>query len=147
MVARYRDRNLTSSGGDAVFTSSKTNLTTFAKNLFLKWHRQDPVSQKEVDRNEAVYKLQKNRNPFVDYPELAEFIWGDREGQSVDLSKMVPTCDGGGVTPVVVVKHGVTWSVNGTDEQTDSVSTRPCLRCLSPVRQNRLFSWDGPMHR
>lgn len=121
MVARYRDKSFTSSGGNAVFTSSKTNLTTFAKNLFMKWHRQDPVSQKEIDRNEAVYKLQNNRNPFIDYPDLAEYIWGDRVGQSVDLSKMVPTCDGGGSTPIVIVKHGVTWSVNGTDEKTDSV--------------------------
>ena len=129
MVARYRDKSFTSSGGNAVFTSSKTNLTTFAKNLFMKWHRQDPVSQKEIDRNEAVYKLQNNRNPFIDYPDLAEYIWGDRVGQSVDLSKMVPTCDGGGSTPIVIVKHGVTWSVNGTDEKTDSVKEnfRPAL--------------------
>lgn len=151
MVARYRDRNLTSSGGDAVFTSSKTNLTTFAKNLFLKWHRQDPVSQKEVDRNEAVYKLQKNRNPFVDYPELAEFIWGDREGQSVDVAKMTPTCDGGGVTPVVVVKHGVTWSVNGTDEQTDSVKenfkpSMPPMPVSCSVESAVFMGWtDAPI--
>jgi len=45
-------------------------------NLLLKWSRQDPVSTKEIVRNNAVYALQKNRNPFVDHPELAEFIWG-----------------------------------------------------------------------
>lgn len=44
--------------------------------LLLKWHRQDPVSQKEIDRNEAVYKHQKNRNPYIDHPELVEYIWG-----------------------------------------------------------------------
>ena len=44
--------------------------------LLLKWHRQDPISQKEIDRNNAVFKLQGNRNPFIDHPELAEFIWG-----------------------------------------------------------------------
>lgn len=46
--------------------------------LLLKWHRQDPVSQKELDRQEAVYAHQKNRNPFIDHPELAEHIWGDK---------------------------------------------------------------------
>lgn len=50
----------------------------YAVNLLLKWHRQDEVSEKEINRNEAVYKIQKNRNPFIDYPELAEFIWGTR---------------------------------------------------------------------
>ena len=123
MVARYRDKALNASEGNAVFTSNKTNLTTFAKNLFLKWHRQDPVSQKEIDRNQAVYGIQHNRNPFIDYPELAEYIWGNRVGQTVVLASMTPTCEGGGggVVPVQTVKHGVTWSINGEEMQTDSV--------------------------
>ena len=123
MVARYRDKALNGSGGSVVFTSNKTNLTAFAKNLFLKWHRQDPVSQKEIDRNQAVYGIQHNRNPFIDYPELAEYIWGNRVGQTVVLASMTPTCEGGGggVEPVPTVKHGVTWSINGEEMQTDSV--------------------------
>ena len=122
MVARYRDKALNGSSGSAVFTSNKTNLTSYARNLFLKWHRQDPVSQKEIDRNQAVYGIQHNRNPFIDYPELAEYIWGSRQGQAVDLASMTPTCDGGGYTPVEVVKYGVTWSVNGEETRTDSVA-------------------------
>lgn len=121
MVARYRDKALNASEGSAIFTTNKTNLTDYAKNLFLKWHRQDPVSQKEIDRNQAVYGIQKNRNPFIDYPDLAEYIWGNKVGQTIDLSSMTPTCEGGGSTPVVIVKHGVTWSVNGALIRTDSV--------------------------
>lgn len=45
--------------------------------LLLKWHKQDPVSQKEIDRNNAIYLIQNNRNPFVDHPEYAKAIWGD----------------------------------------------------------------------
>lgn len=49
--------------------------------LLLKWHRQDPVSQKEIDRNNSIhYGHQSNRNPFIDYPELAEHIWGNKKG-------------------------------------------------------------------
>lgn len=51
---------------------------TWSLELLLKWHRQDPVSQKEIDRNEAVYKHQKNRNPYIDHPELVEYIWGSK---------------------------------------------------------------------
>jgi endonuclease I len=52
-------------------------LKTWARNLLLQWHRQDPVSEKELNRNEAVFKIQNNRNPFIDYPQLVEYIWGD----------------------------------------------------------------------
>lgn len=49
---------------------------SWAVELLLKWHRQDPVSSKERERNDAVYRHQNNRNPFIDHPEMAEHIWG-----------------------------------------------------------------------
>ena len=45
-------------------------------NLMLQWARQDPVDSIEIKRNEAVYRIQGNRNPFVDLPSLSEYIWG-----------------------------------------------------------------------
>jgi endonuclease I len=44
--------------------------------MLLQWNQQDPVSQKEIDRNDAVYNLQKNRNPFIDNPAWISAIWG-----------------------------------------------------------------------
>ena len=44
--------------------------------MLLRWHQQDPISQKEIDRNNAVYKYQGNRNPYIDHPEWIEDIWG-----------------------------------------------------------------------
>lgn len=61
--------------------SSDLTLKPWAYQLLLKWAKQDPVSQKEIDRNEAVSKKQGNRNPFIDCPELAEYIWGSKSGQ------------------------------------------------------------------
>lgn len=58
------------------------SLKSWFYNLMLDWHREDPVSKKEIDRNEAVYKHQKNRNPFIDYPELAEHIWGNKKSEA-----------------------------------------------------------------
>jgi len=48
----------------------------WAIDLLLKWHRNDPVSEKERVRQEAVFQIQGNRNPFIDYPNLVEYIWG-----------------------------------------------------------------------
>lgn len=64
---------------------SYPTLNSWSLELLLRWSSEDPVSQKEIDRNEAIYKHQKNRNPFVDFPDLAEYIWGDKMGQPFDL--------------------------------------------------------------
>lgn len=117
MVARYRSNILNSGNGSQMFTSSPTNLTSYALNFLLAWHRNDPVSEKEIDRNQAVYGEQNNRNPFIDYPELVEYIWGDKVGQTVDLSTMVPTCESQNST----TKYGITWVVNGEVWKVDSV--------------------------
>lgn len=122
MVARYRDNILNgSTEGQVMFVSGKTNFTEYAKNLLMKWHHADPVSQKEIDRNQAVYGIQHNRNPFIDYPDLADYIWGDKVGQTIDLTSMTPTCEGGGQSAVTVTKYGVTWSVNGQTLRIDSI--------------------------
>lgn len=66
---------------------------TWAVNLLLKWARQDEVSQKEIDRNEAIYSFQKNRNPFIDHPELVEYIWGDKVGTAWYADAAANTAD------------------------------------------------------
>ncbi|MCF6365841.1 MAG: endonuclease [Bacteroidales bacterium] len=53
---------------------------TWYLNIMLQWHTQDPVSQKEIDRNDAVYGIQGNRNPFIDHPEWVECIWNNNCG-------------------------------------------------------------------
>ena len=59
------------------FIGSYPYLNAYSIDLFMKWHLQDPVSEKETNRNDAVYLIQKNRNPYIDHPEFANFIWGD----------------------------------------------------------------------
>ncbi|MCH5307208.1 MAG: endonuclease [Prevotella sp.] len=52
-------------------------LTDWQLNMLMEWSAKDPVSEdKEVPRNKAVYGIQHNRNPFIDYPGLEEYIWG-----------------------------------------------------------------------
>ncbi len=61
-------------------------LTGWAARMLLEWHRNDPVSDKEINRNDVVYSIQNNRNPFIDHPELAEYLWGDKVGQAFKVS-------------------------------------------------------------
>ena len=145
MVARYRSNILNSGNGSQMFSSNPTNLTTYALNFLLQWHRNDPVSEKEIDRNQAVYGEQKNRNPFIDYPDLVEYIWGNKVGQTVDLSAMVPTCEG----QTGAVKYGVTWMVNGEVLRVDSVreNSKPTALPETPVScsetSESFYCWCG----
>ena len=59
---------------------------TWTISLLLKWNSMDPISAKEINRNNAVYGIQHNRNPFIDYPILAEYIWGSRKGEPWSLT-------------------------------------------------------------
>lgn len=62
-------------------------LNSWSRQMLMDWARADEVSQKEIDRNEAVYKLQSNRNPFIDFPDLFEYIWGSKFGEPFSLSE------------------------------------------------------------
>ncbi len=74
--------------GAAMTNDSWQEFRPWLRELLLQWHRMDPVSQKELDRAIQVNKIQGNRNPFIDYPELAEYIWGNKQGQTVDFNQL-----------------------------------------------------------
>lgn len=93
MVTCYEDQQTTWSS-DMLSSDAYPAFSEWALRLLLKWSRQDPVSEIETARNEAVCAIQHNRNPFIDYPGLAEYIWGD--------STQYAFCYGIGDTPVVV---------------------------------------------
>ena len=69
------------------------SLNEWSVDLLCRWARNDAVSDKEVDRNEAVQRCQNNRNPFIDIPELFEYIWGNRQGQVFYLSEAGTSSD------------------------------------------------------
>ena len=57
-------------------------LSEWQLKMLMKWAKNDPVSEKEVNRNNAVYGIQENRNPFIDYPGLEEYIWGNKQHEA-----------------------------------------------------------------
>jgi endonuclease I len=55
--------------------SVEQTYSTWFLNILIKWHKQDPVSEHEIFRNNAACEFQKNRNPFIDFPQWVSNIW------------------------------------------------------------------------
>lgn len=88
MATCYEDR-VSSWDSDMLAHNKYPAFTTWALNMLLRWAAEDPVSQKEIDRNNAVYGIQGNRNPYVDYPGLEQYVWGESTGQAFSNSNYV----------------------------------------------------------
>jgi endonuclease I/chitodextrinase len=95
-VTRYED--LVDNWGDYPMFDGSNNkaIADPFLNILLTWHQNDPVSQREIDRNNVVFNYQNNRNPFVDNPNYVSLIWSvtnDNEAPSAvtDLSASNPT--------------------------------------------------------
>ena len=75
MQIRYNGLDIVN--GFPFTTGQLGDLTTL-----LDWHRNDPPDDFEMNRNNVVYTWQKNRNPFIDQPDLVEYIWGTNIGNN-----------------------------------------------------------------
>ena len=80
MAAAYNS-HIDEWNSDQLAGNSYPCFSAWSVNLLMKWHREDPVSEKEINRNEVVYRWQGNRNPFIDHPELAEYVWGNKKDE------------------------------------------------------------------
>ncbi len=135
MATRYEDKiggwAGTGTAGEVLAGNSFPVYKTWFINLLVQWHQQDPVSTKETSRNDAVYAIQHNRNPFIDHPEYVNVIWGSG---NILVSSITVTGAGGATTistpngtlqmsaavlPDNTANKSVTWSVsNGTGSAT-----------------------------
>ena len=110
--------------------------------VLIQWHRQDPVSVKEIKRADAVSNFQHNRNPFIDYPYLAEYIWGEKAGEELNMTDLMGSFEtdfipgqsngwrGGGTPVTPKPKYGVSWSVNGEEILLDSITENKKITAL-----------------
>ncbi|MDD4848955.1 MAG: endonuclease, partial [Bacteroidales bacterium] len=86
-----------------------------AMNALQQWHLNDPVSQKEIDRNNAVYDIQGNRNPFIDCPSFVGRIWDGPAASQPIYDECFPapaTCDP--PTNVTATAHERSISISWT---------------------------------
>ncbi len=92
MATRYEDQ--ISSWSSPMLAGNKyPAYKDWALKMLLRWAKEDPVSQKEIDRNNGVYALQHNRNPYVDFPGLEQYVWGTYKDVAFD-SQNYQTPDG-----------------------------------------------------
>ncbi len=126
MVTRYQNV-LSSWSTDMLDNTTFPSFTTWAKNLLIEWNNLDPVSQKEINRNNAVYLIQNNRNPYIDHPEYVAAVWG---GIPIILVSSITVQGQGGVNsistlggslqmlatvlPVNASNSSYTWSVTNS---------------------------------
>ncbi len=137
-IVKWQQSNLTT--GNNFFSGSYTassyyGLTKKAVVLLMKWHREDPVGQKGSDRNNGIQATEGKRNPCIGYPYLAEYIWGEHYGETIDMSKLIASCEAGfipgksdgwrgGDAPIdpSETKYTVTWSANGAQLKAEEVA-------------------------
>ncbi|MCG2612313.1 endonuclease [Flavobacterium sp. SM15] len=99
----------------------------------LNWNHSDPSDDFEMNRNNYIYTWQVNRNPFIDYPDLADYIWGSRIGEvwhaplsTNDVSElkvlMYPNPTSGSITINGVVNDGVIEIYNVTGQKVKTIA-------------------------
>ena len=94
MVTRYEEKlpdwySKYSESRATINGTTYPGFQTWQLNMLMEWATADPVSDKEIARNNAVYGIQKNRNPFIDYPGLEQYIWGSKKNDAFSYDNYV----------------------------------------------------------
>lgn len=131
MSVRYysEDSNWGTSG-----MTNKSELKPWAIALLMDWNEQDPVSQKELDRNNAIYsQYQHNRNPFIDHPEYARMIWDENwQGGTYYNITCATGLSHGSVSAPESAMEGTTVAISATPEMGYMVDAYSVFKTGSP---------------
>lgn len=92
-IAKYsKSYSWTSGLGSVIFSGSESKnfgLTDYAVKLFTEWNEIDPPDEWEVQLNNVLYKIQGNKNPFIEHPEYVNTIWGSSAKKANKSPKQV----------------------------------------------------------
>lgn len=81
-------------GHDVFSTSTYPGLEKWTLDMFLRWAKNDPVDSVETARNNAVMEVQGNRNPYVDFPGLEQYVWGICKEVGLNIDEYVDPYSG-----------------------------------------------------
>lgn len=133
MATCYQDRINNWSGESFTGSTAYQPFAQWTLNMLLRWSEQDPVDEVERARNAAVYTVQKNRNPFVDYPGLEQYVWGTLTDQSFSYDHYANVTRIDGVYTEPEPHNGAIYNLKG--QRVDGQLLRPGLY----VREGRKF--------
>ena len=129
--------------------TNKSEIKDWAMTMLLRWSDEDPVSQKEIDRNNAVYGYQSNRNPFIDHPEYARMIWDENwQGGTYYNITCATGLQYGSVSAPETAMEGSTVAIIATPAPGYMVSSYNVYKTGSPstmveVSSNGTFTMPG----
>lgn len=130
MSVRYAGED---SGWSTSAMTNKSEILSWAMTMLLRWSDEDPVSEKEIARNEAVYGFQNNRNPFIDHPEYARMIW---DPNYTPADSYAITCatglEHGSVTAPATAMEGTTVFITATPDAGYMVDSYSAYKTGSP---------------
>lgn len=110
VIAGWESNN---DNGDAMLNGTSDQVyEDWALEMLIAWHNADPVSQKEIERNDAIYDYQNNRNPFIDHPEYVTSIWGGTTSASIIITETITDF---GAVPFGEVSGTQSYTVTGAD--------------------------------
>ena len=128
--------------------TNKSEILPWAMTMLLRWSDNDPVSQKEIDRNNAVHEVQGNRNPFIDHPEYAHMIWDENWSGGNNYAITCTTTSNGSVSAPANAMEGSTVAITATPNAGYMVGTYSVYKTGSPsttvtVSSNGTFTMPG----
>lgn len=146
MSVRYYSED---SGWGTSGMTNKSVILPWAMTMLLRWSDADPVSDKEIARNNAVYGYQNNRNPFIDHPEYARMIWDPNwQGGTYYNITCATGLQHGSVSAPESAMEGTTVAITATPEPGYMVDTYTVYKTGSPsttvtVSSNGTFTMPG----
>ncbi|MBR2230822.1 MAG: endonuclease [Prevotella sp.] len=109
VILNWKGKTTASTAYDVLDFTGGTKYQPFKQwymNMLLRWAKEDPVDEIENARNNGVKQVQNNRNPFVDYPGLEQYIWGSKKNDSFSYSNYVEPTE-------YVIEYGSSGSGTG----------------------------------
>ena len=112
VILNWKGKTTASTAYDVLDFTGGTKYQPFKRwymNMLLRWAKEDPVDEIEIARNNGVKQVQNNRNPFVDYPGLEQYIWGSKKNDSFSYSNYVKPTE-------YVIEYGSSGSGTGGEQ-------------------------------
>ena len=84
----------------------------------LDWHLSDPVDDFEINRNQIIFGFQENRNPFIDHPNLVNYLWGDNVGLVWNENLTVPENE---IVKTIIYPNPSSGIINFSSDMEDEI--------------------------